>query len=51
MSLLQLHLLGSPVLRQHSDLVPSVDDDVRRLIADMLETMDAAKGIGLAETL
>ena len=48
MSLLQLHLLGSPVLRQHSDVVPSVDDDVRRLIADMFETMDAAKGIGLA---
>jgi len=47
-SLLQLHLLGSPVLRQHSGVVPSVDDDVRRLIADMFETMDAAKGIGLA---
>jgi peptide deformylase len=47
-SLLQLHLLGSPVLRQHSDVVPSVDDNVRRLIADMFETMDAAKGIGLA---
>ena len=48
MSLLQLHLLGSPVLRQHSEIVPSVDEDVRRLIADMFETMDAAKGIGLA---
>jgi peptide deformylase len=47
-SLLQLHLLGSPVLRQHSEIVPSVDEDVRRLIADMFETMDAAKGIGLA---
>ena len=48
MSLLQLHVLGSPVLRQHSEIVPSVDEDVRRLIADMFETMDAAKGIGLA---
>jgi peptide deformylase len=48
MSLLQLHLLGSPVLRQHSEIVPSVDEDLRRLIADMWETMDAAKGIGLA---
>jgi len=36
------------VLRQHSEVVPSVDEDVRRLIADMFETMDAAKGIGLA---
>jgi len=47
-SLLQLHLLGSPVLRQHSEVVPLVDEDLRRLIADMFETMDAAKGIGLA---
>jgi peptide deformylase len=36
------------VLRQHSAAVQTVDDDVRRLIADMFETMDAAKGIGLA---
>jgi peptide deformylase len=48
MSLLNLHLLGSPVLRRHSESVAAVDDDVRRLIADMFETMDAAKGIGLA---
>jgi peptide deformylase len=48
MSVLRLHLLGSPVLRQHSTEVKVVDDDVRRLIEDMLETMDAAKGIGLA---
>jgi peptide deformylase len=48
MSLMNLHLLGSPVLRQHSAAVQTVDDDVRRLIADMFETMDAAKGIGLA---
>jgi peptide deformylase len=48
MSLLPLHLLGSPVLRQHSAEVKVVDDDVRRLVDDMLETMDAAKGLGLA---
>jgi peptide deformylase len=48
MSVLRLHLLGSPVLRQHSTQVKLVDDDVRRLVGDMLETMDAAKGIGLA---
>src|SRR3954463_12822131 len=48
MSLLRLHLLGSPVLRQHSVEVKVVDDGVRRLVDDMLETMDAAKGIGLA---
>jgi peptide deformylase len=48
MSLLRLHLLGSPVLRQHSPEVKTVDDGVRRLVEDMFETMDAARGIGLA---
>jgi len=48
MSVLNLHLLGSPVLRQHSESVQSVDEEVRRLITDMFETMDAAKGVGLA---
>jgi peptide deformylase len=48
MSLLPLHLLGSPVLRQHSFPVEGVDDEVRRFIEDMFETMDAARGIGLA---
>jgi peptide deformylase len=36
------------VLRQHSAEVATVDPEVRRLIEDMFETMDAAKGIGLA---
>jgi peptide deformylase len=48
MSLFQLHLLGSPVLRQRSAEVPEVDDEVRRVIDDMFETMDAARGVGLA---
>ena len=48
MSLRSLHLLGSPVLRQHSAEVKTVDDEVRRLVADLFETMDAAKGVGLA---
>jgi peptide deformylase len=48
MSLRPLHLLGSPVLRQHSQEIQTVDDDVRRLISDMFETMDAARGVGLA---
>ncbi|MFN8646633.1 MAG: peptide deformylase [Gemmatimonadales bacterium] len=48
MSLLDLHLLGSPVLREASKPVPVVDDAVRRFIADLWETMYAAKGVGLA---
>ena len=48
MSLRPLHLLGSPVLRQHSAEVRTMDEETRRLVADLFETMDAAKGVGLA---
>lgn len=48
MSVLPLHLLGSPVLRQRSPELKVVDDSVRRLIDDMFETMEAAHGVGLA---
>jgi len=48
MSLLPLHLLGSPVLRQHSAEVKTVDDGIRQLVADLFDTMDAARGVGLA---
>jgi peptide deformylase len=48
MSLRSLHLLGSPVLRQHGEEIQTVDDEVRRLITDLFETMDAARGVGLA---
>ena len=48
MSLLPLHLLGSPVLRQHSAEVKTVDEEIRRLVSDLFETMDAARGVGLA---
>ena len=37
-----------PFLRQKSKKVEKVDDDVRSLINDMLETMHDAPGIGLA---
>lgn len=48
MALLDLHLLGSPVLRQRSAEVTAVDDEVRRFIDDLFETMDVARGVGLA---
>jgi len=48
MSLRPLHLLGSPVLRQRSSEVGTVDDGTRRLVDDLFETMDAARGVGLA---
>ncbi len=48
MALLDIHLLGSPVLRERTAPVDAVTDEVRRLADDMFETMHAAKGIGLA---
>ncbi|MGH7537258.1 MAG: peptide deformylase [Gemmatimonadales bacterium] len=48
MSVRLLHLLGSPVLRQRAEPVAVVDDAARRLVADLFETMYAAKGVGLA---
>ncbi len=40
--------LPDPILRTQSSAVEQVDDDMRRLIDDMLETMYEAPGIGLA---
>ncbi|MDF1504240.1 peptide deformylase [Roseisolibacter sp. H3M3-2] len=48
MALLDIHVLGSPILRQETQPVAEVTDALRRLADDMLETMHAAKGIGLA---
>lgn len=48
MALRPLHLLGSPVLRERSAEVATLDDATRALIDDMFETMDAAQGVGLA---
>ncbi|HEX7079797.1 MAG TPA: peptide deformylase [Gammaproteobacteria bacterium] len=39
-----------PRLRIRAERVTVVDDDVKRLVADMFETMYAAPGIGLAAT-
>jgi peptide deformylase len=47
-AVLPIHLLGSPVLREESDTIDSVDDATRQFVADLFETMDAADGIGLA---
>jgi len=47
-TLLGIHVLGSPILRQETEIVTAVTDDVRQLIDDMFETMYMARGIGLA---
>lgn len=48
MSLLDIRVLGDPVLRQDTTPVTTITDDVRQLVADMFDTMYAAEGIGLA---
>lgn len=48
MSLLPIHVLGSPVLREETVPVTEFTDELRTLVADMFETMYAARGIGLA---
>jgi peptide deformylase len=39
---------GNPVLRAKGKPIAKVDDRIRELAADMLETMHAANGVGLA---
>ena len=46
--LLPITQYGSAVLRKPASRVPAVTPELRRLAVDMLETMYAAKGVGLA---
>ncbi len=39
---------GDPVLRKKGEKVVEITDDLRRLVADMIETFDENNGIGLA---
>lgn len=48
MSILDLRVLGDPILRKDTRLIAEVTDDIRQLADDMLETMHRARGIGLA---
>lgn len=48
MSLLDIHVLGSPILRQETERVEQVTPELRRLVDNMFDTMEAAKGVGLA---
>ena len=48
MSLLDIYVLGAPILREETRIVTDFDGDFQTLVDDMFETMYAAKGIGLA---
>jgi len=50
MSVLKILEYPDPRLRTRAVPVKMVDDDIRQLVADLLETMYAAPGVGLAAT-
>jgi peptide deformylase len=45
---LEIRKYGDPVLRQRAETVTVFDEKLARLAADMMETMAAANGVGLA---
>jgi peptide deformylase len=48
MALRPLRYMGDPVLREKAAPVDEITDELRRLIADMFDTMYAEEGVGLA---
>lgn len=48
MAVLKLYEYPEPILKQKAARVDVVTDDIRRLLDDMLETMYASAGVGLA---
>jgi peptide deformylase len=48
MAVIPIRTLPDPVLRQKAKRVSGVDPSIRKLIANMLETMHDANGVGLA---
>lgn len=48
MAILPIRKYGDPVLRQKAAAIQEIDADIRALAEDMIETMQAAEGVGLA---
>lgn len=48
MAVLPIRIMGDPVLHSVAAEVEDITDDIRTLVSDMFETMDAAPGVGLA---
>ena len=48
MAVLNMRTLPDPVLRQKARRVAKIDDSIQKLIDDMIDTMRAANGVGLA---
>ena len=48
MSILEIRVLGDPILREETRPVAEITDELRTLAKNMFDTMDLARGIGLA---
>lgn len=48
MVLLKVRYYGDPILRKKAEMVTQFDEALRQLINDMIETMDAHNGAGIA---
>ena len=48
MAVRPIRIVGDPVLSRPTRRVEEVDDELRTLVADMFDTMAAARGVGLA---
>ena len=48
MSIFPIRTFGDPVLRSRAGEVAQIDDSIRRLVDDLIETMRDAPGVGLA---
>ena len=48
MSILEIRVLGDPILREETKPVEEITDELRTLVKNMFDTMYLAKGIGLA---
>jgi peptide deformylase len=48
MAVLPIRITGDPVLHSPAAPVEAIDDELRTLVRDLYETMDAAPGVGLA---
>jgi peptide deformylase len=48
MAILEIVKYPDPILKEKTQPIRQVDENVRRLVADMAETMYAAPGVGLA---
>lgn len=48
MALLEIRLMGDPLLREEAAEVETIDHEIRRLASDMFDTMYEADGVGLA---